>query len=59
MAPNDIDWNDLPEDPEQAFIVVEGSFRRELALQISFTQERTPSLAYFEYTNNISAARLV
>jgi hypothetical protein len=57
MDLDDIDYDNLPEDPQQAFLVIERVIRQNLYDRIrNWADERPPIVPYFDYINNLRAA---
>src|SRR5579872_3304665 len=57
MDLDDIDYDNLPEDPQQAFLVIERVIRQNLYDRIrNCGDERPPMVPYFDYINNLRAA---
>jgi hypothetical protein len=56
MDIEDIDYDDLPEDPEQAFLVLERGLRSELGARTSGWGDEFPRVPYFDYMSKVRAA---
>ena len=56
MDGDEIDYDDLPEDPEQAFLVLERGFRNELTGSARAWGDEFPRSPYFDYMSKIRAA---
>ena len=56
MDLDDIDYDNLPEDPQQAFLVIERVIRQNLYDRIRNWGEGSPAVPYFDYINNVRAA---
>jgi hypothetical protein len=57
MDMDDIDYDNLPEDPQQAFLVIERAIRQTLYDRLRpLSHNDRPNVEYFDYMNHVRAA---
>lgn len=50
-------YENLPDDPEEAFLILEGAFNEELQLNLSrLSSNESESLVYIQYISKVLAA---